>query len=391
MSIIQPLIAVTILLFIYTLGEIISTKSKGSISSLLTISIVLLIWFGIGLPSDLITVTDFIPVGAVLIALYVVAVGSMFSVSEMKRQWKVVVITFVGVAAATALLIAVGIPLLGKDITLSGAPVFAGASTAAMIMIEALTALGKSDMSVFVILVLVLQLVVGLPMTSLLLKKAARNFIKSPDTMQLYLKPVQQCALPNQRRKPLTLPAVLNTPPATLAKLGLIAVISSFLAKLTNNVISMYIFALILGFVFTELGFLQENALDKTESAEFITILIIFALLSDLVEATPALLLQLAVPLVSMLLIGAAFCCLVGFILAKVFKMDPYLAMCICLSCTLGFPSTAIVPKEVANGVGTTEEEKAALDNYLTPKMVTAGFCCGIVSTIIAGICAGII
>lgn len=78
-------------------------------------------------------------------------------------------------------------------------------------------------------------------------------------------------------------------------------------------------------------------------------------------------------------------------IIAKVFKMDPHLAMCICLSCTLGFPSTAIVPKEVANGVGTTEEEKAALDNYLTPKMVTAGFCCGIVSTIIAGICASII
>lgn len=387
----QPIIAVTILLLIYTFGEIISTKSKGSISSLLIIAIILLVWFGSGLPEDLITVTNFVPVGSVLIGIYVVAIGSMFSVSEMKRQWKIVVITFAGVAAATGLLIAVGIPLLGRDITLAGAPVFAGASTAAMIMVEALTTLGKSDMSVFVILVLVMQIVVGLPVTSILLKKAARNFIKSPDTMQLYLSPVQQCAISDQRRKPLTLPADLNTPAATLAKLGLIAVISSFLAKLTNNVISMYIFALILGFVFAELGFLQENAMDKTKSSEFITILIIFALLSSLSQAKPALLLQLAVPLASLLVIGAVFCCLIGFVLAKIFKMDPYLAMCMCLTCMLGFPATAIVPKEVANGIGETEEEKTALDNYLTPKMVTAGFFCSIVSTIIAGICAGII
>lgn len=387
----QPIIAVTILFFIYTLGEIISTKSKGSISSLLIVAIVLLVWFGSGLPEDLITVTNFVPVGSVLIGIYVVAIGSMFSMSEMKRQWKIVVITFAGVAAATGLLIAVGIPLLGKDITLAGAPVFAGASTAAMIMVEALTKLGKSDMSVFVILVLVMQIVVGLPVTSMLLKKAARNFKKSPETMQLYLNPVQQNAVSDQRRKPLALPAYLNTPSATLAKLGLIAVASTYLAKLTNDVISMYIFALVLGFVFTELGLLQENSMDKTKSSEFITILIIFALLSSLSQAKPALLLQLAVPLASLLIIGAAFCCLVGFVLSKIFKMDAYLAMCMCLTCMLGFPATAIVPKEVANGIGETDEEKTALDNYLTPKMVTAGFFCSIVSTIIAGICAGII
>ena len=58
------------------------------------------------------------------------------------------------------------------------------------------------------------------------------------------------------------------------------------------------------------------------------------------------------------------------------------------ITCTFGFPTTVMLSEEIANGVGTTDEEKAALRNYLLPQMTVAGF---ITVTIGSVILAGII
>lgn len=62
------------------------------------------------------------------------------------------------------------------------------------------------------------------------------------------------------------------------------------------------------------------------------------------------------------------------------------------ISALFGFPGTVIVPNEVANSVGETEEESQAILEYIQPKMLVAGFITvSIASVVLAGILAPIL
>jgi hypothetical protein len=62
------------------------------------------------------------------------------------------------------------------------------------------------------------------------------------------------------------------------------------------------------------------------------------------------------------------------------------------LTCTFGFPTTMLMSKEVAKAIGSTDEERIAIENYILPKMVTAGFVTvTITSVLIAGVVVGML
>ena len=57
------------------------------------------------------------------------------------------------------------------------------------------------------------------------------------------------------------------------------------------------------------------------------------------------------------------------------------------VSALFGFPGTFIVPNEVANSIGETEEEKKIILQNIMPKMIIAGMVSvSIMSVVIAGI-----
>ena len=84
---------------------------------------------------------------------------------------------------------------------------------------------------------------------------------------------------------------------------------------------------------------------------------------------------------------GVAGTVVVGFVCGKLLRLPFGLAVSLGISCTFGFPTTMLIPQEVAEAVGTTQEEKNAILNYLLPKMLTAGFVTvTIASVILAGV-----
>ena len=93
------------------------------------------------------------------------------------------------------------------------------------------------------------------------------------------------------------------------------------------------------------------------------------------------------VPLLVLLLVGVIGACVAGVILGKALHVAPGLAISLGLTCTFGFPTTMFIPKEVANAMSSNEEERAAIENYMLPKMVTAGFVTVTISSVlIAGV-----
>lgn len=386
-----PIFALAVLLAIYALGEIVAQKTKAVLSMTLVIALVLLVGFWCGLPPTIFDDAAIPGAGMLLVGILITSLGTRIDFAELRRQWKTVIIGVVGVSIAVAGIILVGQFVIGRDMAMAGAPIFAGANTASLVMIDALGKKGLSELSTFCILMLVTQNFVGIPVASQLLRKEAKDMLARPDQLRLYMH-TQAEAEGAKRRKPLQLPEMFAKPSVYLCKLALVATVANVLASLTKGKIHYFVFALLLGILFYELGFLEEDSLTKSHASTFVLFITTVVIFTNLANTTPQQVLSMLPALLLCLGIGVVFAVAAGFVLAKVLKVGTGLSISIILTCTFGFPTTLFMPQEVAQAIGRTDEEKAALRNYLEPKMITGGFVTvTIFSVILAGIVAGML
>lgn len=386
-----PIFALAVLLAIYALGEIVAQKTKAVLSMTLVIALVLLVGFWCGLPPTIFDDAAIPGAGMLLVGILITSLGTRIDFAELRRQWKTVIIGVVGVSIAVAGIILVGQFVIGRDMAMAGAPIFAGANTASLVMIDALGKKGLSELSTFCILMLVTQNFVGIPVASQLLRKEAKDMLARPDQLRLYTR-TQAEAEGAKRRKPLQLPEMFAKPSVYLCKLALVATVANVLASLTKGKIHYFVFALLLGILFYELGFLEEDSLTKSHASTFVLFITTVVIFTNLANTTPQQVLSMLPALLLCLGIGVVFAVAAGFVLAKVLKVGTGLSISIILTCTFGFPTTLFMPQEVAQAIGRTDEEKAALRNYLEPKMITGGFVTvTIFSVILAGIVAGML
>ncbi|MDK2917665.1 MAG: hypothetical protein PWQ37_398 [Candidatus Petromonas sp.] len=177
-----------------------------------------------------------------------------------------------------------------------------------------------------------------------------------------------------------------------MAKLGFVAIIGFKLAALTNGVINKYVMCLLVGIVAREIGFLEENIMNKANAFGLAMVALMAIVFVNLVQATPEMVLSLLWPLVASLTLGLIGITIAAFILGKILGYTKEMAISIGVSALFGFPGTFIISNEVCNAVGETEEEKQALLNEILPKMLVAGFMTVTISSVIlAGFMAKLI
>lgn len=337
--------ALAVLLCIYAAGELIAQKTKAIFSSVLSMAILLLAGFWSGLlPDTIIGDAQITGFGNVIAGLLIVSLGTTIDFQELKQQWRVVVTAFLCVCGAVLVIILVGIPTMGPQMALSSAPIFAGGS--------------------------------------------ARQFIQRPKLVAQYGSQTEtQTSSSDVHRRPLQLPPLFARPSVYLAKLGLVAVVAHYASVLTGGVIHYFAMCLVMGALFFALGFLDKNILNKTQSSGLITFFVTILIFSSLATTTPAQVVSVIGPLLIAAVGGVAGTVVVGFVCGKLLRLPFGLAVSLGISCTFGFPTTMLIPQEVAEAVGTTQEEKNAILNYLLPKMLTAGFVTvTIASVILAGV-----
>jgi hypothetical protein len=396
----NPTQALTIMLLVFALGEVVAEKTKAMLSATLVIAFALLMGFWFKLPSgsfffphELFDISTIGPTSGVLIGILITSLGTLMNVEELKRQWKTVLVGAISVVIATGAILVVGPFIFGRNLAFAGAPIFAGANVATLIMLNAVKEKITDpeiiqSLSSFILLVLVFQNFVGIPISSFLLRKEARRFVKDRDSVALYLKDEtqgQSGGAPIKRRL-LQFPDSFNKPIITLAKLAVVTCIAQYLAGLTQGTVHFFVVCLLAGIFFTELGFLEKQALGKSGSGTLIIFATTMVIFANLTQTTPQLLMSLIFPLVACLAIGAIATIVFGAIIGKALGMSPLLAIPIGLTCTFGFPTTLFISQEVAAAIGTTPEEKKAIENYILPKMITGGFVTvTIASVLIAG------
>ena len=180
------ILAFTIFVLIFTVGEYVAVKTKANIDVVLFVAAVLLVGFWIGLPASIYELSGILPMAGIVITLLIVGMGNMIDFAELKRQWKTVCVSIISLTAACFALVFVGQFVIGKDFALAGTPVFGGGTAATVAMKTILQEKGKEDLSVYITLLLGLQSLVGIPVSSQFLKRAGRAFKNNKAEFEVY-------------------------------------------------------------------------------------------------------------------------------------------------------------------------------------------------------------
>ncbi|MFZ0074715.1 hypothetical protein [Exiguobacterium undae] len=387
----QPIIAFTIIMLIWTVSDYISKKTKALLSSLFVASIIFLIGFKTNLfPEDLLPTSALLPLGQTVVGMIIVHLGTLISLDEFKRQWKTFLIGVSAVIGISVLLFTIGRLFLDTNYVLSAIAAVSGGTISVIIVQEQALNAGLISVAVFPVLIAALQGLIGFPLTSVILRKEAlriRDGVRDGSiTKKAALDPAESA------EKQTILPEPFQTTAGTLFVVGVVVIVSSFLSGLTNGWLNTFVIALLLGIALRATGVLKPNVLNGIDAYGLMMLAILLIIFGPLATTSFADLVELFVPLLIAFILGVLGIVLFAMLAGKFLGYSYPMAIAIGLTSLYGFPGTLILSQEAAKNIGETEDEVQIIEDEILPKMVVAGFSTvTITSVFITGILASFI
>lgn len=382
-----PIAAFTSIAVVFAVGDYVAARTRGVISSVLVAIFIFLILGGTleVLPADIVDLAGISPLIPTFgMALILVNVGSLMNLNDLKNEWKTVVISLCGIAGIILLDLTVGTLIFGREQALAAIPPTAGGTAVTMMMTEAAGKAGRPDLASFVAAVTALQVLVGLPIASFCLRRAAKAFIREGGHQKETVRTGKEI---NFRIIP-RLPEVLDASSTVhFARIGLVGLLAQLCTNLTG--ISNGVTFLVFGVIAAAMGFIEKGSL-KTAGGEGILMLATYCTITaSFVNMKFSDFGELLVPVIGLLLIGAAGVILISSAAARLLGWNLYLAVAVGLACLFGYPVTYAVAMEVSQGIskeGTfTGDEVQRVTDYLLPKMLVAGVVSVSLTSVILG------
>lgn len=367
--------ALAIILLIMALGDIISKVSKGKVPSALVIVLCFVIGYWTILPGDLIN-TSGISTGVYNICSYflIANMATSIPVAEMKRQWKTIIIAVMAVIGICALGLTLGILLFGKLLVFSTISGFAGGSGALMVIREVAENIGANEIVVMALICGNVQTLIGYPLTGIVLRREAHRMERLYDDGKLTMLAAVEDTVHGW--KPFVWFQQFSSPAVLLFKMGIVTLISGWLSALTGGAVSGLIFALVLGFLGSQCGFLEPNILAKAKCDGFCFTFLLAYLFSLFSAVTPSLFVVYFLKILGLAVIVTLGMAGAGWICSKVFKDEFTFDMCmgICLTCYHGFPVNVALTKEAIDAAVTDQTKRDVITSHMLPKMLVGGF-----------------
>ncbi len=382
--------AFTIILAILSIGEFFSIKSKAFIPSVFVSAVLFMTGFWTFLPKDIVTIGSFgKPIVILSMYLLLVHLGTLMSVKELISQWKTVLISCGGIVGICAMTLTVGKALFGWQTVVAGTPPLTGGVVASLLMSQAATDKGLVSLAVLATCMYITQGFVGYPISAFCLKKEAKRIL------DIYKNGGKEAKTSNestatksgsQKKKLIPpLPKEFQTPFVILLKLGFVGWLASLIGPVIH--LNTFVVCLILGVIFCELGFLEKRALNKANAFGFLMTILMGYIFSSLSKATPAMLQEIAVPLLGIIVLGVIGMYIISLIIGNLLGSSKMMTFACMLTAFYGFPADYILTHEAIKSVCETDDEIEYILDDMLPKMLVAGFTSvTIASVIIAGI-----
>ena len=383
----NAVLAFTIVMFIWTISDFVSKKTKSLLSSLLVASIIFLIGFKSNLlPKDILPNSSLLALGTTVVGFIIVHIGTMISIEELKQQWKTVVVGVSAIIGIAVALLLVGPLFESRNYAIAAIGAVSGGTISIIIVQEAALALGLLSVAVLPVLISALQGLIGFPLTSIILRKEAKRL--QGEYRAGTLKTVKVEAKETEQKS--KLPEAFQTTAGTLFVVGVIVLISTLVNNLTGGLLNTFIVALLLGVTLRAFGILKPNILTGIDAYGLMMLAILIIIFGPLATIEPQNLIDLIVPISLSFLVGVSGSILFAIVTGKLLGYSFLMSIAVGLTSLYGFPGTMILSQEAAKSIAETEEERLAIEAQILPKMIIAGFSTvTITSVFITSILAG--
>jgi hypothetical protein len=441
----NPVLAFVVVMLVWTVSDFIAKKTKSVLSSLFVASIIFLIGFLTGIfPEDLLASSSLLGLAGVVVGFIIVHLGTMISLDDFKKQWRTLVVGIATVIGIGIALFVAGLIFGGgvrpgvydgvaaaqpMDFVIAGVGALSGGTISVLIVQDAALDVGLTSVAVFPVLIAALQGLIGFPLTSIILRREATRLkaeyragnlpatgVVDPETASQSRRPapvVEATATTSGSRRPVPvvedtsgsrrpgpvvedaatpsrLPAALQNTPGTLFVVGVVVLLATLLNNVTDGILNTFVVALVFGIALRTFGIFKPSVLSGIDSLGLMMLAILILVFGPLATVQPSDLASLAWPLLLAFVFGIAG--IVGFaaLTGKLVGYTVPMSIAIGLTALFGFPGTMILSQEAAKGAGESEEEVAAIEGQILPKMIVAGFATvTITSVIVTSIIAG--
>jgi hypothetical protein len=382
----NPVLAFTVIMAIWTVSDFLSKMSKGLVSSLFVASLIFLVGFLTGVfPPDLLTSSSLLAFAGVVVGFVIVHLGTVISIDDFIKQWRTVLTGIGAVAGVAAALFFIGSFFKGSDYVIAAIGAISGGTVSVVIIQEAALAVGLATVAVFPVLIAALQGLVGFPLTSVILRKEA---LRLRDEYRAgNLAPVQEDKARAETKS--RLPAAFQSTVGTLFVVGVTVLVARFISDITNGNLNTFVVALILGVLLRWARIFKPSVLSGIDAYGLMITAVLILVFGPLATVTLDDLRALALPLAIAFVVGVAGIAAASVLVGKLFGFSAAMSIGIGLTALYGFPGTLLLSQEAAKAVGETEEEVKAIEAEILPRMVVAGFATvTITSVIVTGIIA---
>jgi len=395
----SQMLALVIVVLILLIGDWVAVRTKAWVPSIFISAVLFLIGYWTFFPKEIVSVAGIPPVVAtMLMYLLITNMGTLLSLKELKEQWKTIVIALSGILGIIVLLFGIGTFIYGFETIVVAIPPLVGGVVSALIMSEGAKEAGLASLSVFAIVIYVMQGFAGYPLTSIMLKKEGKRLLTQYRKGEIAVKAegnaAAEVAASVEVAKPelklfKKLPEKYNTEYFKFFRLALVAFLAYLASTLLAPVVSIspFVLCLLFGIIAKSIGFLEKQVLQKANAFGFALMGLMLFVFDGLKQATPSMMLEIIYPLVGTIVIGVIGMYIFSFIAGKILRVSKEMAFAVSLTALYGFPADYIITNEVIKSLTNDEKEKEMLTSHMLPPMLVGGFITvTIVSVILAGI-----
>lgn len=395
----SQMLALVILVFILFIGDLVAVRTKAWVPSIFICAVLFLFGYWTFFPKDIVSVAGVPPVVAtMLMYLLITNMGTLLSLQELKKQWKTIVIALSGILGIIAILFGIGTFIFGFKTVVVAIPPLVGGVVSALIMSEGAKEAGLVSLSVFAIVIYVMQGFAGYPITSIVLKKEGKRLLAQYRSGKLAVSEIaaKEVAAAAVAQKELKLfknmPEKYNTDFFKFFRLALVAYLAYLVSTLLAPVVSVspFVLCLLFGVIASSVGFLEKQVLQKANGFGFALLGLMLFIFDGLKQATPEMMLQIIYPLIGTIVLGVIGMYIFSAIAGRILKVSKEMAFAVSLTALYGFPADYIITNEVIKSLTEDEKEREILTSHMLPPMLVGGFITvTMVSVILAGIFVG--
>lgn len=400
----SQMLALLIVMVILYLGDAVSVRTKAWIPSVFVCAVLFLFGYWTFFPKDIVSVAGITPVVAVMLMyLLITNMGTLLSVPELIRQWKTVIISLAGVTGIAAAVFAACMLLFDMNTAIVTIPPLVGGIVSALIMSKGAASAGLVELSVFAILIYVMQGFAGYPLTAIMLQREGKRVLEKYRQGEWHesaaLLPEDKAAttVAAEDKMPRMfsfIPAQYNTSYFKFLRLALVAYlayqVSHWLAPVVS--VSPFVLCLLFGVIAATLGFLEKHPLQKANGFGFAVMGLMLFIFDTLNRATPEMLLRLVFPMVVLIVVAVMGMFVVSWLVGKLLGVSTEMAFAISLTAMYGFPADYIITNEAITALTKDEKEREILTHHMLAPMLVGGFISvTMVSVVLAGIMVGYI